>query len=162
MGTTVKAVLPTLLPLLENKDEDTYRYALIAAMKIAEGDQLPKSAERGLKEWLRTPSLTFRQGNVDSSLLVRHLQRYGMSVLPEFVSACNSTNWQVALRGAHGLSLFGVKAQDHLPLLKRMQEKFAGNSSIQIPLQQYIRNLEGSVDAAELSGLESVSSLDPL
>ena len=116
LGTKGKAALPALLPLLESKDEETYRSALIAAMKIAEGDQLPKSAERGLKELLRAPSLTFRQGSIDSSLLVRHLQRYGTPILPEFVSACNSTNWQVALRGAYGLSLFGAKAQDRLPL----------------------------------------------
>ena len=130
-------------------------------MKIADGDQLPKSAERGLKEFLRAPSLTFRQGSMDYRLLVRHLQRYGTAILPEFVSACNSTDWQMALRGAYGLSLFGVQAQDRLPLLEEMRKRFSSDTdyegSIQAPLQQCIRSLE----AAELSVLEPLSGSDP-
>ena len=141
-----EAALPTLTKMLESKDEDTYRYALVAAMKVAGDEKLPDCAERGLKEAILNPRAVPRDANCDFYQAARHLQRFGARSIPVFVEACQagakSQDWRQSLRAAYGLSLYGKGAKDELAVLEETLKAFSGHKDyrgcIKPPLEKAI------------------------
>ena len=146
LGDKARAALPTLTKLLESKDEDTYRYALVAAMKVAGDEKLPDSAERGLKEAILNPGAVPRDAKCDFYQAARHLQRFGIRSIPVFVEACQagarSQDWRQSLRAAYGLSLYGKGAKDELAVLEETLKAFSGHKDyrgcIKPPLEKAI------------------------
>ena len=151
LGDNGKAALPTLTKMLKGKDQDTYRYALVAAMKVAPDDKLPDAAERGLKEAILKPRAVPRDAKCDFYQAAAHLQRFGKQSIPVFVQACRegakSQDWRKSLRAAYGLSLYGTDAKDQLPVLEETLKAFSGHKDfrgcIKPPLDKHLTTIRG-------------------
>ena len=151
LGDKAKSALPTLTKMLESKNQDTYRYALVAAMKLVPDDKLPDTAERGLKEAMLNPWAVPRDAKCDFYQASRHLQRFGKQSIPVFVQACRegakSQDWRKSLRAAYGLSLYGTDAKDQLPVLEETLKAFSGHKDfrgpIKVPLDKYMAAIRG-------------------
>ena len=146
LGDKAKSALPTLTKMLESNNQDTYRYALVAAIKVVGDEKLPDSAERGLKEAILNPGAVPRDAKCDFYQAARHLQRFGIRSIPVFVEACQagarSQDWRQSLRAAYGLSLYGKGAKDELAVLEETLKAFSGHKDyrgcIKPPLDEYM------------------------